>query len=516
MFAGHRNVAGSRRDFLGSTVLALTVVLATGLLGWWASSTGLCNDELLFLRAIELGPIDGLMAEGSSHPPLFRWIVGPFLDSTAPDWLLRVPSILCVVCTIVIWKRIFEKLFDSLQISAAVLVLAACSVHWLEAGFLLLPYALLTMLGSAHALFWLRMLENQNRSNVIGFVLTGSATVWVHFYGANLLLADQFIWICLLLRNRSLLRLWFSTTASSFLIVAPVVPIAWFYVQVEKPYALVEIPDFREYLLVFSQQFFSSLTFNVPFLGSLILLWYIVALISVVRFFLAGNSGQQEESTKKIDGNTRALVLVGVFLAGLPAAQAHALFFEKAMWPRYALVASWTHWPLLFLFLQQIRIPSFKLNMVALAGLGFALFGMGFENKFRPNVAFDYSNEIKVLREQATPNDGFLVQDFDFWIGPSNGDRLWFKRYCPIDLTLFSGEPRTRFEVYRHGIEFDAVPESINRFWVYSGLFNENRLSTDVPGGWKLATVKFGDCPWFPLAMFERISDDPVHRENYQ
>ena len=487
-------------------MLALVVMFVAGLLGWWASSTGLCNDELLYLRAIDLGMVDGLMAEGSSHPPLFRWFVAPFVDSSSPDWLLRVPSILCVIATIAIWYFIFQQLFKDRTVSAAVLLLTACNVHWLEAGFLLLPYAMLAMLGSAHALFWFRLVRTQSRFDILGFVLTGAATIWTHFYGANLLVADQLIWVCIVLRQRNLFRLWLSTSLLSLLLVLPVIPVASFYLGVEKPFALVEIQDFPEYFLVYSQQFFSSLTFNVKLFGSLIVVWYGIVLVAVLRFFFLSNSGA--EKVHEADCHRLQLLIVaGLFLAGLPAAQAHSVIFQKAMWPRYTLVASWTHWPLLFLFLQQFRISKFVPRAIAVAAIGAVIFGLVFENHARPNVAFDYRHEVDELRLHSVEGDGILLQDFDFWIGPANGDRLWYQRYSPIELKPISSEAKTRFEIYEEGIDFDSVPPSIDRFWVYSGLFNEKLIRNHESPSWNLVFLEYGDCPWFPLALFERATD---------
>jgi hypothetical protein len=464
----------------------------------------LCNDELLFLRAIELGPVDGLMVEGSSHPPLFRLVVGSILDSSASDLLLRIPSIICVLATLVIWHLILQRLFDEPYLVAAILALTACNAHWLEAGFLMLPYAMLTMLGSAHALFWLRLVASDSRLDFVGFVLTGVGSIWIHFYGANLLVADQLIWVFIVIRERKFIRLWLSSSFVSLLLVLPVIPIAWFYVQVEKPYALVEIENHTEYFLTYSQQFFSSLTFNLKSLGFLVLIWYGIVLASVFRFLGSGKprvDGDEQSGPNRI----QMLILAGMFLAGLPAAQAHSLIFEKAMWPRYTLVASWTHWPLLFLFLQQFPISKVIPAAIAVVGIATGIFGFSSHNQFRPNVAFDYNNEIRVLNEEALAGDGILVQDFDFWIGSANGDRLWSERYCPVELEHFTGEAMNRFEVYENGIDFTAVPASIERFWVYSGLFNEELLRSGIPENWKLDLIEYGDCPWFPLARFKRV-----------
>ena len=489
-------------------LLALVAILLSSLLGWWASSTGLCNDELLYLRAIELGPVDSLMAEGSSHPPLGRLAVWPFVDSSSPDWMLRLPSILCAITTLLLWHMIFQQLFRDRYLAVLILVLAAGNIHWLKIGFLVLPYAMLTMLATAHALFWLRLVRSQSRLNIIGFVLTGAATIWVHFYGANLLVADQLIWFCIVLRERKFFRIWLTTSLLSLLLALPVVPIALFYVQVEKPYALVEITDFAQYFRKYSLQIFSSVTYNVRQLGLTILIWYGIAAVAVFQFFFRGKSPSQNDANAD-HRRFQFLIVAGVFLAGMPAAQAHSLLFEKAMWPRYTLVASWTHWPLLFLFLQQLPISRFVPRAIAFAGVAITMYSLVIQNQLQSNIAFDYNNEIQTLKEQSLHGDGILVQDFDFFVGPANCDHLWYQRYSPVELEPFSGEPSTRFEVRRNGIDFDSIPPSIDRFWIYSGMYNEESLRAHVSPNWKLVFVEYGDCPWYPLARFERVEQTP-------
>ena len=495
------------------TGLVVAVLLVSALMIWWAITLGLSVDELLYLRAIDLGPVDSLMSKGSSHPPLFRWIAGAFLDGSAPDWMLRIPSILCTVATLFVWHLIFRRLFDDRIIAGLVLLLTACNIHWLEHGFQLLPYTFLTLLGSAHCLFWLRTIENPNLRNIAGFALTGAATFWTHFYGLNLLVADQIIWICLVLRNRHYLKTWMTASIASFILASPMLPIAWFYAQTEKPFALVEIDDFKLYFVLYSQQFFSTSTFNLTFLGSLLIGWYAIVLNVFLKFFTDDVTWPKNEAPDPVcKRRIQLLILAGLFLAGLPAAQAHSLISAKAMWPRYTLVASWTHWPLLFLFMSQFSIPVSKKKTIAILGIAVCVCGLVVNKVFKQQVMFSYAPEVQLIKEHSQPGDGFFAQDFDFFVGPANIDRLWFERYSPVEMEVFSGEIAGRFEIYRRGVNFESVPESVNRFWVCSSMFRPNQFNTDQEPGWDLVLQETPHGSIFPIALFERTdrkSDEP-------
>ena len=92
----------------GVTYATMTAVAALLLLR--ALTTGLLGDELLFVHAIDLGLAASLCEPGSSHPPLVRMIVGAIADSSSPDWLLRLPSVVFSVATVFVWSRILRRL----------------------------------------------------------------------------------------------------------------------------------------------------------------------------------------------------------------------------------------------------------------------------------------------------------------------------------------------------------------------------------------------------------------------
>ena len=127
--------ANTRHTSLLWISLAATMAMVLWVLLRWTLTTGLQCDELLFLKAIEMGPIYGLTSEGSSHPPLFRWIVGAFLTSAAPDWLLRTPSLLASLLTVVVWFFILRRMIDDDRLVAMMLPLIACGSSWLEIGY---------------------------------------------------------------------------------------------------------------------------------------------------------------------------------------------------------------------------------------------------------------------------------------------------------------------------------------------------------------------------------------------
>ena len=117
-------------------VLVLCVVLCSvfAVLAIRSATTGLSGDELLFLRAIELGPVDGLMSVGSSHPPLGRLIVGSLFSSADPDWMLRSPSVLAALLSVVTWFFILKRVFDDQRLIVVLLPLMALSKSWLDIG----------------------------------------------------------------------------------------------------------------------------------------------------------------------------------------------------------------------------------------------------------------------------------------------------------------------------------------------------------------------------------------------
>ncbi len=489
--------------------LAGTILVVVGVLLRWSLTTGLQCDELLLLRAIELGPLGGLLAEGSSHPPLFRWIVGALLSAQSPDWLLRTPSIIASVFTIVVWFFIFRRVVEDDWVIFFLIPLVACGSGWLEIGYQLTPYAFLTLICSLHGLFWLRLLDEQSLKNIVWFVITGVAPIWTHFYGANVIVADQIIWLFLIWKYRELWRIWLGISIATVLLALPVVPIALFYVQLEKPFALVRIDNYPSYFVERSFQLFSKMTFNIGILGPLIGVWYLVVGHTFLQWLRKDDASKIEASPAEQQLRQRNfLILCGFFLAGLPAAQAHSVLTEKAMWARYAVLATWVHWPLLVVVLQTL--VSKKTTRVATAVfLGWCLFAFFSINQMRQAWTFDHSPAIKMLSEHGQAADAYFAQDMDFWVGDANFDRLWFQRYSPVKMPIVTNKAMGRFELASQGLSFSSVPSEIQRIWVCSDLYNAVSLRKMQTSDWRI--IKLDDSvPMRPVALFARNDSEEL------
>ena len=400
--------------------------------------------------------------------------------------------------SVITWAFLLQRVFGDRRLIAVLVPLMALSKCWLEIGYQLAPYSMLTLFASVHCLAWLRLLEKATWDRMLVFALSLVAAVWTHFYGINLLVADQLIWGLLLWRNRSLVKLWWKVSAICLLFCAPVVPILLFYLDVEKVHSLVRIGDFKSYLIAESSLCFGSVTFNVPLLMPVILLWY-GAVVTVVWKWLQGCRVHVAD----VRTNQSAIVLIGFFLAGFPAMQMHSILSGEAMWERYVVYASWSHWPVMVLLVRQFLSRraavlttdgAFAFSWIALVGI----VGLG------QHWTFDHTPVVKFIAEHAQPDDAFLAQDIDIFAGESSTYRLWFDRYSTIDLKIVTGSPMGRFELQDNGLPLETLDKSINRLWVYSDMFlwTEEKLSRSTE--WQ-PIAKLSAHPRPPLVLLKRV-----------
>ena len=340
------------------------------------------------------------------------------------------------------------------------------------------------------------------------FVVSGVAAVWTHFYGINLLVADQIVWMLLLWRNVSLRKLWMTTTSLCLLFAAPIVPILLFYLDVEKQHSLLRIANFTRYFLLESNFSFGNITFNVPLVLPVILVWYLITAALLWKWC--------REDATVVQGSLlgqSSIVLIGVFLSGFPAMQMHSLISGEAMWERYTLHASWVHWPLVVLSVWHFvnRRIAIVVSDGAFAFAWIALVGMV---GLRQYWTFDHQPVVRFLETHAQPGDAFLAQDIDIFAGDSSAYRLWFQRYSPVSMDIVTGPPRTRFELQDNGIPVEQIDESVTRLWIYSHMYlwTEEKLRGSTQ--WR-PIAKLTAHPRPPLVLLERnpqsVSDSMAH-----
>ncbi|MCA9194400.1 MAG: glycosyltransferase family 39 protein [Planctomycetales bacterium] len=499
-----------------TTWLLIVVALVGLLLFYWSSSTGLQTDELLFLRAIELGPVDGLLAPGSSHPPLFRWLVGLCLDGNCPDWVLRTPSIILSLATIIVWWAIGKRLISNAFTTACMLPILAFMPSWLDVAYQLTPYAALTFFVTLHTWCWLCFVDswlNRRRLDkyVAAITLTTTACMWTHFYGLNVLVADQILWLIIWKRDRSIVKRWMASGFLSGLAFLPLIPIVAYYAGLEKAHAIIRIEEFSTFFIQQSCVLFSDLTFSIPSLGILLFVWYALIASTLLKAWLK-LPGPKEIYSSTVAAETlpnlvrewSAVVLACIFLAGIPAAQAHSWLGQKAMWSRYIVPASWSHWPLFVAWVSH-RWNRLTLRFVMLTVIGLILFTLWSVRHLRPDWTFENEPIQLTLNSHVKSNDAFFVQAMDIWEGDANFDRLWFDRYSPVKMKVIEGEQKGRFEIGEQGIDLTSIDSSVDRIWICSNLFDESFLRSQENQQWKLSFLSLS-VPRRPLALFTRRS----------
>ena len=478
-----------------TTVIA---AFATVLLIWKAASTGLQGDELLFLHAVDLGFFGGLFAPGSSHPPLMRCFVSAIADLHSPEWLIRLPSVTFSIGTVFVWSRILQRLFDDRRIRTLLLAGMALNIVWLDLAFQCLPYAPFSCFAALHCLAWLRYLEAPHSSNRSLLIVSGIVLPWTHFCGVHVLLADQFIWILLLIRRRFE---WTEFLRINLLIATftlPVVPLALFYARTEAPYSIKTITDFWPYFIAASGEIFSLQTTAafIPWQAGLIL--QCLLLIGTAAYLL--NRFPYKCSTQtSVKSMESTIVIAGFLISALAAGQVQSLVTAKAMWPRYMLSGAWVQIPLAVFLLQQagLRISAFGVTMVTL------LLTSACHINGVSSTAIHYQQVTERIDSAWQPGDAFLAQSMDMWEGDNHFDQIWFRRYLNAAGPIVSGPNMLRPELYDSGLPLNTLSAETSRVWVFSHLFRESWLRHQQIEGWELTDIDTNSGP-YPLALFQR------------
>ena len=488
-----------------------TILLVGSVLLARAAWTGLWCDELLFHHAaVSSLPTDVFVA-GSSHPPLARWLFRPWLIEGAPDWLVRLPSVAAAVMTIVVWSRIAKRIVGDR--ASLCLLVAAMSLNtaWLGLGYQCVPYALLVLVVSLHTLSWFWLREHPGWWSGAVFVASGALAAWIHFYGINLLLADQLVWAALLLRRAVPARRWLWITLTTFLLTSPLLPLVAFYSTLDAPFITAPAAGYPEYFFNVSAQVFSRSTFyGLRVASPAFLAWYAVAcwLLLAVAFRF-GRSRNPEEASSHEAGVWSAAIVAGLFFCGFPAMQAHGWLSHKILWERYAVIGAWLHLPLLAVLLVRMRqTVILRATLAGLVGLGLVTLAMG--SRANSLITRDYQPVVRYLEQHARPGDAFLAQDFDLWVGSGNFDTLWFERYVSNhvsnDMLVVSGPWQRRSDLAKRPLDLTLIRPDVERLWVFSLMFNEPMLRSMEQSTWRLESVhQFGRN--YPLALFVRVAD---------
>lgn len=468
-----------------------------------AADTGLWCDELLFQRAIRAGAWDGLRLAGSSHPPLARWIVAALVPDGASDLVWRVPSIAFSVLAVFVWSRVLARWFDDRVTAALLLPAMALNPSWTNVAYQLSPYPLLVLLASLHAWSWCRVAEGRRHARTM-LALSAALAAWTHFFGLGLVVADAFVVGGLVLARRMELaraRAWLLPIGAAAVLALPVLPILAFYIEVDRPFALVEVRDRLDYALWAARNLFkASVTQRVdvaPF--AWVALW--LALGALAWRALRARADRER------DGAVSALASS---LPGVPAAQAFAFVSGRAVFERYALAGAWAHPAAIVLAISLAGPRAFGRalgRLAAAALLALALVRAVTSERVHALETHDWSPVVAHLRANARPGDVFGVPQIDLWTGDAAFDALWNARYGEKILPNALLEPQRRAQLLEHGLALDPLPANVERVWIFSHLFTEKDLRrTPLPRAshFELRELStFGSAP--PLALFERV-----------
>lgn len=487
------------------TVTWVTALAVAWLVGSRAFSRGLLGDELLFMHAIARGLSDGLMAAGSSHPPLQRIIVGAMGSPHAvPDWLLRLPSVVVAVASVFVWSRLLTRLVEPTLVRSAVLVAVALNPAWLHQAFQCLPYSPLVFFSTLHFLAWVRYTEQPNAARASALVLTATLLPWTHFYGVNLLVTGQLIWCWLLWTRSAPVRHFIWVNVATLGLTAGVIPLAMFFVVHDARYPFTEFADFGAEFISWSSWCFSTLT-----LGGIGATQPWFAVVYVVCIWLTIDVFVRRQ--RKTSGDAARLTAVAFFLAGFGLVQLRSALTESPMWPRYMLAGTWAGLPLVASFLLRYQFRRVAGFLSAVVGVSvISQLSSGIPDR---GIGSDYALVARHLDEHANPSDRFLVQSVAMWSGDGHFDQLWLRRYTSGQLQPVSGPHRSRPRLNRQGLQLFALPSDVRRVWLYSHLFKADWLRRQETDDWRLAELRHFGSP-FPLALFERrdAPEQQAHR----
>ncbi len=484
------------------TTTVATAVVFGAVIVHRATSCGLLGDELMFVHAIDLGLRNSLMAAGSSHPPLLRLVVQVIADpATSPDWLLRLPCLICAIGCVFVWQRVLLRIIKRRGVRCMLLLAMTFNPLWLSQAFQCLPYSPLVFCSSLHCLMWMRFIEASGSKRAAAIILSGSVLPWIHFFGVNVLVAGQMIWLMLIWTRQATLRQFVYVNLVVLILTLPVVPLAVFYIVHDKPYPLLEINDYWSYFLSASSWCFWHVT--VPGLESeqpWFIIVYLAAITLVVRRLVLNRSNSVDHAADQISQNHQ-LVALCFLLAGFTATQAHSLLSQTAMWPRYMLAGSWIHLPVVAMLLSTFRFERTSIALVtACATLVLSPWGFMATDT---STGSDYSDVAAYIQSRKQNHDGFLVQSMDLWQGPNHFDQLWLERYADSIVPPVWGSHRSRSNLKVSGLSLPHLGPDVQRVWVYSHLFKEDWLRAQQIDGWTLSEIANFGGP-FPLALFRR------------
>lgn len=495
-------------DRLVGITTGIVAVLVLALLMREAFGTGLWCDELLVLRAIDRGPFGGLELPGSSHPPLLRWLLAA-ASSSWSDGALRAVPVACAVGTVFAWSALLRRLFDDRWLVVLVLPSLALGAAWFGVAFQLLPYATVALFAVLHAWSWFLLLERRNAVATAIFVGSAVFAAWTHFFGLSLAVADVLVWsavFALRVAPRELLRRAVRTTVLTWLGVLPVVPILSFYARTDAEYPLDVPVDALARLALDSRALFEASTLHRLSAGSAG--WVV---LYVVFAFLAVHAWRGR-STGDGAGVARALVLLGACAAALPALQVYSLVTGHTLYERYVSWSGWSH--VVAIVFACTLLPRgagrWCARLVAAGSLAVGLAqyvrGLGAVNYSTQ----DWSPVVDELVQRRLSGDAFFVQDFDLWRDDANVDRLWFERYGRASLPVVHGAWLRRSEVYRRGLQLDALDPAVKRVFVFSSLFDGpwlTRMPRSGANGWRLTGMRVFEHD-LGLALFVRDADE--------
>ncbi len=350
---------------------------------------------------------------------------------------------------------------------------------------------------------------------MILFILSGIPLPWTHFFGVNVLIADQFVWLMLWWTGQASLKRIFFINLSLAAVTLPVVPIAVFYKWTDRPFPLFEVNGHFGHFAYFfrtSSQFFMKV--STPGLESVFpfFLFVFVFVYVGVLFYLV--QVVRDHSTKGYEQKTVAsyveLITTGFLLAGFTATQVHFFLGKTPIFSRYMLAGSWVHLPLSVMLLLNFSHKKLSRVLCTLVFLssGFALTDF-LQRQSHDRIIAAY------IKDHWQADDAFLVQSMDHWHGPNHFDQLWFQSYVDANLPTTTGIFKLRFELHRDGLPAPITVPSAQRVWIYSHLFTENWLRNQSISGWNLTEIHdFGVTSEFhnlggtyPLALLERVSN---------
>jgi len=319
----------------GPKGIRVVLLLAFGLQTWHAGQQSLWYDEgfSVYLASRSLSEITSRTA-ADIHPPLYYyllhfWQAGAGTTEFSLRFLSAMFAVLCVVLAYALGTRLHGRGTGEL---AALLV--AVSPLYLWYGRDARMYTLVTALGLASSYFLLRVLAGDRRLFVwLGYVLTGAAAIYAHFYALFLIVFHVFFTLVRVWRGPSTNRrdLWLragSAEGLALLTFAPWSGFAWTRLGSDVSYWPGTLP--LDQVLRDTLRAFATGHTVAPPLANPIAVLYLV--LFVAALLLTSLGGQRD----------RAGFLPFILLYLLtPVVLLYAISYGRPKWhPRYLMLAS--------------------------------------------------------------------------------------------------------------------------------------------------------------------------------